>query len=71
MTQTPFVYEPRKPLSKAERAAQREFRQIDAEKAMGEHEKAQRAFRENYERLKAERLAREAASTAPKVKANA
>lgn len=68
MTQTPFVHEPRKPLSKAERAAQREFRQIDAEKAISEHQKAQRAFRKNYERLKAERLAREAAAVATKGK---
>jgi hypothetical protein len=45
-----------------ERNARKAFRQIDAEKAMSEHEKAQRAFHKNYERLKAERLAREAAA---------
>jgi hypothetical protein len=43
-----------------ERNARKAFRQI--EKAMSEHEKAQRAFHKNYERLKAERLAREAAA---------
>jgi hypothetical protein len=35
----------------------------DAEKAMTEHEIAQKAFSANRERLKAERLAREAAGT--------
>jgi len=39
------------------------FRQVDAEKAMTEHEIAQKAFHANRERLKAERLAREAAET--------
>jgi hypothetical protein len=38
-------------------------RQVDAEKAMTEHETAQKAFHTNRERLKAERLAREAAGT--------
>jgi hypothetical protein len=39
------------------------FRQVDAEKAMTEHEVAQKAFSNNRERLKAERLAREAQGT--------
>jgi hypothetical protein len=38
------------------------FRQVEAEKAMTDHERAQKAFHENRERLKAERLAREASS---------
>jgi hypothetical protein len=44
----------------AEREARKAFRQVDADKAMTEHEIAQKAF-SNRERLKAERLAREAA----------
>jgi hypothetical protein len=45
----------------AEREARKAFRQVDADKAMTEHEIAQKAFSNNRERLKAERLAREAA----------
>jgi hypothetical protein len=59
---------PPKPITKAEREARKAFRQLDAEKATTEHEIAQKAFSANRERLKAERLAREAAgmSVAPK-----
>ena len=39
------------------------FREVDAKTAMNEHEIAQAAFSKNRERLKAERLAREAAAT--------
>ena len=39
-----------------------EKRREDAEKALDERKKAEDAFRTNYERLKAERLAREAAA---------
>jgi hypothetical protein len=54
-----------KPPTKAERDARKAFRPADA-KAMTEHEIAQKAFSNNRERLKAERLAREtAAATAP------
>jgi hypothetical protein len=42
-------------MTKAEREARRAFRQVDAEKAMTEHEIAQKAFHANRERLKAER----------------
>jgi hypothetical protein len=45
----------------AEREALKVFRQVGVEKAMTEHEKAQKAFHENRERLKALRLAREVA----------
>lgn len=62
MTKTPGQIEP-KPLTKAERDARKAFRQVDAEKAMTDHEIAQKAFAANRERLKAERLAREAAGT--------
>jgi hypothetical protein len=63
MTKTPGEFEPAKPITKAERDARKVFRQVDAEKAMTEHEVAQKAFSLNRERLKAERLAREAAGT--------
>jgi hypothetical protein len=50
----------RSKITKAQRDARKAFRQLDAEKAMTEYEIAQRAFSANRERLKAERLAREA-----------
>jgi hypothetical protein len=59
MTKTPG--EVPRPITKAEREARKAFRRVDAEKAMTEHEIAQKAFSNNRERLKAERLAREAA----------
>ena len=73
MTKTPREFEGPKPITKAEREARRVFRRVDAEKAMTEYETAQKAFHANRERLKAERLAREAAGTpfaAEKVKPN-
>jgi hypothetical protein len=63
MTKTPGEFEPPKPITKAERAAREVFRQVDAGKAMTEHEIAQKAFSANRERLKAERLKREASET--------
>jgi hypothetical protein len=48
----------------AEREALKVFGQVKTEKAVSEHEKAQTAFHENRERLKALRLAREAAEKA-------
>ena len=65
MTKTPGEVEPPKPISKAEREARKAFRQVDAATAMTEHEKAQKAFSKNRERLKAERLEREAATPPP------
>jgi hypothetical protein len=62
MTKTPGEFQPTKPLTKAERDARKAFRQVDAEKALSEHEVEQKAFSANRERLKAERLAREAAA---------
>jgi Skp family chaperone for outer membrane proteins len=50
----------RKVPTAAEREAQKAFKQAEAEKAMTDHERAQKAFHQNRERLKAERLAREA-----------
>ena len=63
MTKTPGEFEPPTPITKAEREARKAFRQVDAKKGMTEHEIAQKAFATNRERLKAERLAREAAGT--------
>ena len=63
MTKTPGEFQPTKPITKEEREARKAFRQVDAEKAMTEHEVAQRAFSANRERLKAERLTRETAGT--------
>jgi hypothetical protein len=53
----------RKVMTPAERAARKFFREADASKVMTEHERAQKAFQENRERLKALRLAREAAAS--------
>lgn len=47
------------PVSKAEREARQEKLRIEAEKALAERKKADDAFRANFDRLKAERLARE------------
>lgn len=52
----------RKPLTTEQRQARDAARRIEAEKAMREHEAAQKAFYANRERLRAERLAREAAA---------
>jgi hypothetical protein len=71
MTKMPGKFEPPKLTTKAERAASKAFRQVDAGKAMTEHETAQKAFSANRERLRAERLTREAAGppvTAKKAK---
>ena len=52
----------RKPLTPEQRQARDAARRIEAEKAMRDHEAAQKAFYANKERLRAERLAREAAA---------
>jgi len=52
----------RKTPTAAEREARKVFRQAEAKVAMSDHERAQKALHENRERLKAERLAREAVS---------
>jgi hypothetical protein len=48
----------------AEREALKVFGQVKTEKAVSEHEKAQKALHEKRERLKSLRLAREAAEKA-------
>ena len=65
MTKTPGGMETPKQITRAQREAHRAFRQPDAATPMSEHEIAQAAFSKNRERLKAERLAREAAATTP------
>jgi len=50
----------RKPLTPEQRQARDATRRVEAEKAMRDHEEAQKAFYANKERLKAERLARQA-----------
>ncbi|WP_074132288.1 hypothetical protein [Bradyrhizobium sp. NAS96.2] len=44
----------------AEREARKVFRQAEAKEALTDYAKAQKALHDNRERLKAERLAREA-----------
>ena len=56
--------EPREPLSKEQKHARKALKEADAKVAMAEHEKTTEAFDKNRERLKAERLAREAAEPA-------
>jgi hypothetical protein len=51
------------PPTKEEREARKEQARKDAEKALVARKKADDAFRANFERLKAERRAREAAET--------
>jgi hypothetical protein len=58
----------RRVLTRAERKARNATRQVEAEKAMTDHEQAQKAFHENRARLKAERLAREASEIGRKTK---
>jgi hypothetical protein len=55
-----FAARPPRILTPEERRARDAERRADAEQAMREHEAAQKAFHENRERLRAERLAREA-----------
>jgi hypothetical protein len=50
----------RKITTPAEREARKAFKDVEAAKAMTEYERAQKAFHENRERLRALRLAREA-----------
>jgi hypothetical protein len=61
----PDWFERRKLPSKEEKQARKALKEADARVAMAEHEKAAEAFAKNRERLKAERLAREADSKPP------
>jgi hypothetical protein len=55
----------RKVPTAAQREARQAFKEADAKVAMSEYERDQKAFHANRERLKAERLAREAAAQDP------
>jgi hypothetical protein len=57
-----FSGRPPRILTAEERKARDAERRADAAKAMREHQAAQKAFHENFERLRAERRAREAAA---------
>jgi hypothetical protein len=59
----PFEAREKPPTSAEERAEKAEKRRLEAEQAMRERQKADDAFRANFERLKAERLAREAGNS--------
>lgn len=48
--------------SRAKREANKLFKQVDTKKPVTDYAKAQQSFDQNRERLKAERLAREARS---------
>ncbi|MBR1237728.1 hypothetical protein JQ611_37535 [Bradyrhizobium sp. AUGA SZCCT0182] len=50
----------RKITTAAEREAEKAFKKVETKTATSEHEKAKKSFDENRERLKAERIAREA-----------
>lgn len=68
MARHPDEHEPAKQLSREERDTRKELRQVEADLAISDHEAAQKAFGENRERLKTERLAREAATPAAPAK---
>ena len=51
--------------SAAEREAHKAFRAKDAKKGLSDYAKTEKAFQDNRERLKAERLAREAVGMPP------
>jgi hypothetical protein len=56
-----FEHREKPPITKEEREAKKERARQDAVKALAARKKDDDAFRANFERLKAERLAREAA----------
>jgi hypothetical protein len=51
------------PVTAEERAAKKEKSALEAAQALKERKKADEAFRANFERLRAERLARQAADS--------
>ena len=54
-----YVYQDKQPPSKEEQVAKKEKARLDAEQNLTARKKVDDAFRSNFERLKAERLARE------------
>jgi hypothetical protein len=63
-----MIEEERRRRKRAELEFRKATRQVQAEKAMTDHERAQKAFHENRSRLKAERLAREVTANRLKAK---
>jgi hypothetical protein len=59
-----FEQRERPPVTPEERAAKKEKSQLEAALALAERKKADDAFRANFERLRAERRAREGRSAA-------
>jgi len=57
-----FEHREKPPITKEEREAKKERARQDAVKALAVRKKEDDAFRANFQRLKAERLAREAAA---------
>jgi hypothetical protein len=57
-----FEHREKRPVTKEEREAKKERARRDAEIALAARKKEDDAFRANFQRLKAERLARESAS---------
>lgn len=57
--QTTFENRVKRPANSMEREARLAKQRVEAEKALADRQRADQAFRANYERLKAERLARE------------
>jgi|1186.fasta_scaffold921522_2 hypothetical protein len=53
-----FEYRPKPPVTKEERIAKMAKDRLDAEQAMVERRRADKAFHSNLQRLRAERLAR-------------
>jgi hypothetical protein len=67
----PDKFERRKPLSKEQKQARKERREADARVATAENAKAAEEFARNRERLRAERLVREAGEATDKPGLNA
>lgn len=59
-----YIHERKVPTA-TQQEARKAFRQADTKVALSEYERSQRAFHANRERLRAERLAREAMAQAP------
>jgi hypothetical protein len=70
MNKTPGEVQPPEPMTTVERNARKAFRKVEEKQAMTDHDLAQKAFAKNHARLRAERLAREAAAP-PVTKAKA
>jgi sarcosine oxidase gamma subunit len=63
MSMDNFEHREKPPITKEEREAKKERARQEAEIALAARKKEDDAFRANFERLKAERMAREASET--------